>query len=191
MSEVVTEKKLTGLGKRQRPAIGGVPEPEHQSPSTEEMCSTEETTKVLTVRLKKKHESRTGIDIVVNSVPVTALVDTGATDTMIDQEVARMLHVTFEPQTMEVQAAFGKTTEALGLSWWYYNWFGEMKTMQVVICPELRHKVLLGNSFLMDNGVRVNPKEKALKIVHDGEMWTIAQEELQFISFSSCPNDAG
>ena len=167
-----------------------MPEPEHQSPSEEEVCATDETTKVLTVRLKKKHESRTGIDIVVNSVPVTALVDTGATDTMIDQEVARMLHVTFEPQTMIVQAAFGNETEALGLSWWSYKWFGEVKTMRAVVCPELKQAVLLGNSFLRENQIRVNPSERALEIAEDGRLRTVSPGELEFVSFSSPPNNA-
>ena len=131
------------------------------------------------------------IDIAVNTVPVTALVTTGVTYTMVDQEVAKRLGVTFEPKTMTVQAASGNTTEALGLSWWRYKWFGAVKTMQIVICPELSHGVLLGNGFLVDNRIRVNPMEKALEIVQDGKLRAIGPDELQFISFSSRPDVTG
>ena len=168
----------------------GAPEPKHQSPPSEEECATDETTEELSVRLKK-NESRTVIDIAVNTVPVTDLVTSGVTYTMVDQEVAKRLGVTFEPKTMTVQAASGNTTEALGLSWWRYKWFGAVKTMQIVICPELRHGVLLGNGFLVDNRIRVNPMEKALEIVQDGKLRAIGPDELQFISFSSRPDVTG
>ena len=130
------------------------------------------------------------IDIAVNTVPVTALVTTGVTFTMVNQEMAKRLGVTFEPKTMTVQTASGNTTEALGLSWWSYKWFGEVKTMRAVVCPELKKAVLLGNSFLRENQIRVNPSERALEIAEDGRLRTVSPEELEFVSFSSPPNNA-